>query len=325
MPENRKYFPHGAVVFIPTRVKEGLPLTPTHFHNLIILGILAKASQLYKVRLCHFVFMGNHLHLILVVESGADVSAFMGYLKGEISHSINRMLGRRQKTIWQDGYDSPLLFTTADVMRYIKYIYLNPTRSYLTSCIDEYPGVNSWNMLTSEVYEQQYKRFARTDMFRLHSPALSINEQRRMAAKLQQLEREANILQLEPYLCFEKVADYDGRSHAELRTAILAEVAAATAELQELHKKENKSYIGATALRRQSMLKEHVPDKFGKRMVCICSDIAFRKQFLCHYRELVKEARATYHAWKRGELNPRIPPGMFAPAMPCLASALDIF
>ena len=320
--KNRKYFPNRSVIFITTRVEEGLPLTPTYLNNLIFKGILARAQTLFPVRLCHYIFMGNHLHLILVVQSSDDVSSFMGYVKTETSHSVNRLLGRRQKTIWQDGYDSPPLLTTEDVIRYIKYIYLNPTRACLTPTIEEYPGLSSWETFNNGNHRESCKHVRRTAVPRLRVPDLSVNEQRKMAEELAAKCQKQHDLVLEPFACFAEMPDYDGSTEEEIRLTVLAEFERDARELRAEHARNGKGYIGATALRRQSMLRDHTPEKFGKRMICICSDLEMRKRYIEHFRALAREAALAFQAWKKGILTRKIPPGMFAPRMPCLASAL---
>ena len=66
MPENRKYFTHQSVLFCTARTEVGLPLVASHCMNFILWGILARAKELYAVKVCHFVFMANHLHMVIV-------------------------------------------------------------------------------------------------------------------------------------------------------------------------------------------------------------------------------------------------------------------
>ena len=68
MAENRKYFPNKSVILITTRAQHGIPLPPTHLLNMIVWGCLARAKSMYKIKVCHFVFMGNHLRMIIVVD-----------------------------------------------------------------------------------------------------------------------------------------------------------------------------------------------------------------------------------------------------------------
>src|SRR5690606_7274325 len=102
MPENRKYFVNRTAHLITSRTEEGLPLVPSLIMNFIIWCILARARTLYRVRVSHFLFMANHFHMLIVVDDPEHLSPFVGYVKAETAHAINRLLGRRKKTVWAD-------------------------------------------------------------------------------------------------------------------------------------------------------------------------------------------------------------------------------
>lgn len=322
MPRNRKYFPHNAVLFITTRTEEGLPIVSSYVNNFIILGILAKARKMYRVRICHFLFMANHLHMILVVDSPQDVSNFMCYLKGEISHAINRLLGRRQKTIWQDGYDSPIILTPDKVKSYIKYLYQNPSKAGLVHSIDEYPGVSSWEMFKRNQYSKEYSKLSRDLIPCLSTPDLGINEQKRIVEDFNKLQLPKYNLILEPNAWRESL----GCNHASLSDEqIIAEIKQEEETLKSNRIKKNKTILGSTALRRESMTKEYAPKKYTRRMICLCSDLCLRKAFVETFKFLSSLAEKAYRAWKSGDFSLSIPPSMFCPRRPEFASAIGLY
>ena len=136
MPSPPKILLPKSAVFISTRIQEGLPLVPTCYMQLILQSILARAQSKYKVSVCHFLFMSNHLHMLLVVNNPDEVPAFMDMIKTESAHAINRLLGRRQRTVWCSGYDSPPVLTLEDIILKINYIYTNPQSADLVDTID---------------------------------------------------------------------------------------------------------------------------------------------------------------------------------------------
>ena len=319
MPRNRKYFTHNSAIFITTRTEEGLPIVPSHHLNYIIWGILAKARTKYKVKICHFIFMSNHFHLLLVVDSPQDVPRFMGYVKGEISHAINRLLGRRQKTIWQDGYDSPVLLDATKVRKYIKYLYKNPSKAKLVDSIEQYQGVSSWQMFKLNNLTKSCAKVNRNLIPKMYSPAISINEQKKIVKDLENLNLPNYNFTLEPdawKACFE--------DENESITDLIKEIKEEEAQVKQERVKSIKYVIGATELRRQSMLKEYRPSKYSKRMICICSDIKLRKSFIDYFKYLSSKARDVFKKWKKYDFREKIPIGMFSPGMPVLASVLNL-
>ena len=322
MPENRKFFVNKQVLFISARVEEGLPLVPSEVINLIIRGVLARGSSLYQVRICHYLFMANHLHVLLVVENPEDVSNFTGYIKGEIAHAVNQLLGRRRKTIWAEGYDSPVLLTAEDTLRYIAYIYANPSEANLVDRIEDYPGVSSWQMFYGKRHSSKHKWIRRPAVPKLSSSALTVGEQKRLVEELVRGAKLSHEFVIEPYAWMECFSETEDSSIEEIREEIISAVRSKEEEYREKRVAEGKGVIGSTSLRRQSMLKEHQPEKFGKKMICICSCLELRRRFIEHYRALCQAAAVIYENWKRGDISQKMPPGMLAPRMPVLVSAL---
>ena len=316
MPRNRKYFRHGDALLVTSRTEEGLPLVPSHNLNFIIWGILAKARSMYRVKICHFLFMSNHFHMILVVDTPEDISSFVGYVKGEIAHAINKLLGRRQKTIWQSGYDSPILLEPEDVERYIDYIYLNPVKAGLVHSIEEFPGVSSWQMFSSGCYKRNHKKLNRTDLWMLPAASLGVNEQKRIVSAYEKLESPKYELVIEPFAYLK-----DGQQCFS-RETIINRISNRERIIKDDRKSRKEEVFGATKLRRESMLKEYIPKKYSKRMICISSNKQHRNAFIGFFKSLSEQAALIYQSWKRGDFSLRLPPGLFYPSMPSLCSVV---
>ena len=324
MPENRKYFPHKSVLFCTARTEVGLPLVASLIMNFILWGILARARELYAVKVCHFVFMANHFHLLIVVDNPAEVSQFIAYVKGESAHAINRLLGRRQRTIWKDGYDSPIVLTVEDTIKCIRYIYNNPVKACLVNDISEYPGVSSWQMYVHKTFFKPCKRLSRDAIAPLYTPALSINEQKRLVAKYEAEPCSEYTFILEPDAWIECFPQLAGVDRDQLNNRIRRGLEKDHAKCKAKRKLAGRDVLGATSLRRESMTKEYEPKKFGKKMICLCFDPKLRKAFVKTYRLLCAKAKDVYRKWREGDLSLRIPPGLIAPGAPPLVSALPI-
>src|SRR5688572_22422109 len=126
MPAPPKVILPKRLIFVSTRMETGLPLVCTSYMEAIIWGIIARAQVLYPVKVCAVVVMCNHIHILIAVEDPSDVVGFMDRVKTETSHAINRLLGRRQRTVWCDGYDSSTVLTVNDAIEKFIYLYTNP-------------------------------------------------------------------------------------------------------------------------------------------------------------------------------------------------------
>src|SRR5688572_30273179 len=113
MPRLMKYHPHGSVVFLTISIEEGILLLPNPLTEAIIKSCLARAQHLHPLRICHFIVEGTHIHLFVVIENPDDLCGFTERFKTESAHMINRLLGRKKRTLWCEGYDSPVVLTPA--------------------------------------------------------------------------------------------------------------------------------------------------------------------------------------------------------------------
>ena len=176
-------------------------------------------------------------------------------------------------------------------------------------------------MFTSGNHKARHRRVSRPQLFPI-TPALGINEQKCIVEELKQLPATESEFILEPFAWVDTFPEMQGVDIEELKQELLSEIALEHEQIREEYARRKKRFFGATELRRQSMLLEHVPTKYSKKMICISADKELRKQFIEMFKYLADEARKVYQQWKLGELLAKVPPGMFAPRFPVLSSAL---
>ena len=218
--------------------------------NLIIDGILAKATNDYEIDVNHAIFMANHFHIIVTVVNPGDVKEFFRYLKGEIAHAVNRLLGRRKRTVWVDGYDSPLVLDEDKLKYLISYLYLNPLRANLVNTISEYPGVSSWKMLKAKQSHKDCTKVPRDKITKLHNPALSVSEQKDLVSRYK-VEGKNYRLEYKPLSCFYAINPETKVTLDSLIRYIESE------ERSFLNTRVKTEVVGITKLRRQSKKPTH--------------------------------------------------------------------
>ena len=320
----RKYYEHKQVLEFCFRLEEGLPIVPNVLINLILEGIIARALELYDIALCHLVWMGNHVHLIIVVRNPAHVERFCGYIKGESSHMINRLLGRRQKSNWVKGTKSPLyLLSPEAVKKRIAYLYNNPTKADCEKTIEKYPGVSSWNAFARIEQSREVYKVSRDSIPTLRTPALSINESKAMAAKLKQKGKGVRKLELryEPNAWLDSFRELRGTKAETVNADIVAMIRENEARYEKVRSSEGREVIGATALQRQSMLKEYRPKKYTSTNRVFADTPEQARSFIQFLNWIFERGKRVYEGWKKGELSLRMPPGLIAPRPPTLVCA----
>ena len=320
----RKIMIKGNVLLVTSRMEEGLPMVMNRFMNLIIWSVLAKARLLYKAKVCHFLFMGNHFHMIVVVEEGEEVSNFIGYVKSEIAHAINQLLGRKKKTIWESGYDSPVLLTYEDVIRYVKYIYNNPVRANLLKSINHYKGVSSWNMFISGQEEKLCRIISRSAIFELEEnlkkESIGRLEEKKVLEQLLLTSKKERGFKIFPDAwmdCFEETRDLTEEERQDLNRRIMEDIEKEEVELSRAREEKGEGVLGVERLSRKPIQESHTPKKGGCRMICLSMNKGLRSLFIQCYRSLCETARSIYEVCKAGEVkdynNLDFPGGLFPP------------
>ena len=302
-------------VFVTSRTEEGLPFVPTRLMRLIVLGILARGQFLFNVTISHFLVMGNHIHLLMVVTNPDNVAAFMNHFKTESAHAINNLLGRRKRTVWCDGYDAEPILTLSDTIEKIAYLYTNPQDADLESIIEKFPGVSSWQMFTS----------ARHSATALWVPRSALEgqagvEHEVLYRRLLVSTKRAHTFTLSPNAWLKLFGVTKPEQIDDINKQVVARVRQLEAEFEDTRLRDGKPVLGADKLKAQPMDMPFSPKKFSPRMWCICSDVELRKEFIAYIKALIAQAREVSARWRLGDFSLPYPLGLFPPRFPRLAN-----
>ena len=120
-----------------------LLLRPSRLLNLIVLGVLGRAQRRYGVRIHDFVFMSNHYHLLLSVDSALQLARFMGYFNGNLAKEVARLTGWKDK-IWSRRYQAVLVSGEPEAqLARQRYIFRHGMKEKLVESPRHWPGVSS--------------------------------------------------------------------------------------------------------------------------------------------------------------------------------------
>jgi REP element-mobilizing transposase RayT len=316
MPAAPRILLPNSVVFVTSRTEAGLPLVPGPLMKSLLKSIIARAQALYPVKLCHFLFMGNHFHMLLVVKDPVDTMHFIERIKTESAHMVNRLLGIRRKTVWCAGYDAEPILTADDVIEKIAYLYTNPQKVGLVDSIDEYPGLSSWGSPQVE----EVPRIPRTAIGQLPALSLTEKQQQRFVDSITPEHAPTHLLQLTPNAWLTPFR-LEG-AHEQMTERMLSRVREIEQDLASRRADQRQSTIGPYRLIIQPFNLPFTPKKFAKRMWCICRDRDKRKTFIEFIKNLRDKARRVYERWCQGERGVEYPPGMFPPRFPQLANLI---
>ncbi|MBL7662913.1 transposase [bacterium] len=319
MPKNPKCFFNNTVIELCSSIQEGLPLATTAYLAVIIEGILAAAAKQCPVTICHYMFMGNHFHLIAIVNNPEDVPRFMRYIKCELSHAINRLLGRSQRNVWVSDYDSIVILDLRKALERIAYLYLNPVSADLVEKVSEYPGVSSYQALLKGQMTKSCKNVSRDAILPLPEAEMSLAAQADFADSLLKGKGKKYSLTVSPWAflaCFKRA---DNTSVKHFKEELLKTISDRE-HGQKIRRK--RPVLGAHALKLRSIKTSYSSKRSGLKMFCISSNAELRTAFITWFKDRVVFAREAFLAWKFGNFQLRPPPGFFSPGGSLLASAL---
>jgi REP element-mobilizing transposase RayT len=291
--------------------------------DLILWSALAVAQTLYPIKIIAFVVMGNHVHLIALVEDPEVIESFMERFKCETGHAINRLLGRRQVTVWCEGYDSPAILTVDDLVEKLAYVYANPVRANQTASIATYRGVSSWRMFASGELSKEVKRIRRPFVEQLPNGRLSDSQQKRLASLAEQQATEILEFTLSPNAW--TTAFPGSLSPAKLVQKVHQRLQEIEAEMAEERRLKRITLPTFQELFSQPIDTPYAPKKFTPRMWCICGDIPLRVAFIQFIKRLRAKGRQVRLKWLSGDLSEPFPLGLFPPCQPMLATLLPAF
>jgi len=314
MPSSPKLFINKQAYLVSTRTEDGLPFIPTVFVNALIQSCLAKAQTLYPITILAYLFMANHFHLVLVAHNPEDVPKFVGHLKQELSHAVNRLLGRKQKTIWKAEYDSPILLSAARCVAEIAYTLTNPCAASLVDMPEDYIGISSLKSLYLDTPTQlSVPTFRRPHFKKLLNPAFPHFEAKEYHQALLKASTSKATVTINPWEIRNVYPEFNDLSIPEVREKILIQLNAQVLKAREDRIRAGKHIVGVKRLSQLSMLLTYTPKKYSRKSICLGSYRYEVDAFLAFFKSLVAEAKEVYQRWKNNDFTVPYPIGLFPP------------
>jgi len=315
-----KYHPSGSVLFVTFTVEEGLLFLSNPLCLSIVKSCLTAAQKRYPVKICHILIEATHVHLILVVYDPDDIPKFMRHFKTESAHMINRLLGRKRRTVWEAGYDSPRVLTMTRCMTAIAYLYSNPVKDNLVKTIDEYPGFSTWKMFQTGQLTSYWKRLRRPLFRRLAPDSHNLRGYTKEAERLLSKSNEIEPFTLEPNAWLEAFGVTDPAQQARINARVVERIRLLEVRAERKRKREHKGVIGVNRLINQKLDLSYQPSRRGRKTWCFADRRTARIEYIRFFKKLRQQARRVLALWRMGDTSVKYPAGLYHPSMPKLAN-----
>lgn len=316
MPSPKCLYINSCVYMIGFRTERDLPFTSLSLINEIIWSCIARAQQLYPVEIITFTLEPNHVHLLIRCINPEDIPRFIGYIKQESAHAINRLVGRRRNTIWVEGYDKPIILDYRKFLDCFAYATLNPYKDQLVPDMKEFKGVSTWALFKEDISVRSCRLISRSSVTKLHNPHEPWRENDMKLQELYRVNKQEIAVELNFYSWKKCFKETEGLSDMEVRKLMLDELLKYSEEIKKSFTPKSKY----PDLSKQSLLKEYSPRKFGKKTICLSFFKDLRIDFINFYKDKVHKAKEVFERWKLGDFSMQFPSGMFAPSLPRLVN-----
>ncbi len=132
MPARRQHFAPGEVYHVVNRgaLKITLFLSDHQYH--LFIKLMHHYADRYKISVLALCLMPNHIHLLVRVEEGGDLSRFIGNTCAQFSRMVNQYL-RRSGTIFQGRFHASHVSDDRYFKTALRYIHLNPVKAGLVT------------------------------------------------------------------------------------------------------------------------------------------------------------------------------------------------
>jgi len=157
----------GRIVEITSRTVHGrFLMRPSEEVNELILGIVGRAQAKYGVELFAFVFLSNHLHMLMRVLGVEQMALFNGFVKGNIARELGVVHQWRERFWGRRYHHAPVKDTEAAQIKRFRYVLSNSCKEGLVRSPLDWPGVTSARALYNGETELKGRWFDRTTQYR---------------------------------------------------------------------------------------------------------------------------------------------------------------
>ena len=130
MPARNQQFAPGEVYHVVNRGAQKLTLFLTDHQYHVFIRMMHVYAERYKVTMLAMCLMPNHIHLLIRVEEGGDLSRFVGNTCAQFSRLVNQYQ-RRSGTLFQGRFHASHVKDSVYFKTALRYIHLNPVKAGL--------------------------------------------------------------------------------------------------------------------------------------------------------------------------------------------------
>jgi REP element-mobilizing transposase RayT len=296
-----RWIPAYSLVEVTSRTIHGrFLLRPGRDLNEIVVGVLARAAQRYDVKVCAFIYLSNHSHLLLQPADAEQLAGFMDYVNANVAKEAGRLHDWREK-LWGRRYRAIVVSDEEETqVERLRYLLENGCKENLVRSPQDWPGASSTaSLLTGRPLRGVW--FDRSAEY--HA--------RRRGDRVSKYDYSEELeLELIP------LPAWRDRDHTEIRRRIEEVVRSIEADTRKRARETGRAPLGVRRIRRQDP--HSAPDRPSRSPAprFHAHDPRIRKGLeLAYYAFRIAYQQAA-EALRNGQLDAEFPTGCFRPPLP---------
>src|SRR5215469_16374191 len=103
----------------------------------LLLDVLREDRAKGRYQIHEFVFMRDHVHLILTPAPDVSLEKAMQFVKGGFSYRAKKELNFNRE-IWEKGYNEHRIRDAVEYEQHVDYVWKNPVKAGLVERLEEY-------------------------------------------------------------------------------------------------------------------------------------------------------------------------------------------
>ena len=330
MPARRRRIVANRLYEIEIRTRTGLPFVSILLMRLLLASAMARAQRDYRVVICHFLWMANHLHLLIVTKDAQQCVNFYSELMKKTTDYIKRLLNLSSLQLWEPS--GPVVSEVLDLPRAqqrVVYLYTNPAHAGLVESVSDYPGFSSWAFFRSHpraIEELQNIPWIRQPTIQvLPSRTLTEKQDKFLEQKLRSRNTTCrHSLSIDPNALYKVFGVYEEKEIAQHNETIITNIKEREASYASTRQKSGKLVVGAKRLKGEPIFKAYTPERkpTDRKILFHTSLKELALSFLEDFNAFCQACRRAYLAWKDGNHLVQWPPGAFRPPICPVANCL---
>ncbi len=156
----RRYYVPESMVFITQVVQNRQTAFEDESTIALLRTTLHNVKTLYPFMMIGYVFLPDHLHLLIKPEGTITFSQIMQSFKGNFTSTYKRMRGIQSSLhFWQRRFYDHIIRNETDFQRHLDYVHYNPVKHSLVSRPEDWPHSSFLHWKAKGVYADQWGWF----------------------------------------------------------------------------------------------------------------------------------------------------------------------